>query len=92
MIPDVVDKCTNSHYGKKAIVLYTAGVMEVVQMRLVITTCKNISVVVHVFLIWTEYTQLHIKESIQLHMECRHLDINEFVQLHFIYTDCYIVI
>ena len=33
MIPDVVDKCTNSHYGKKAIVLYTAGVMEVVQMR-----------------------------------------------------------
>ena len=33
MIPDVVDKCINSHYGKKAIVLYTAGVMEVVQMR-----------------------------------------------------------
>ena len=33
MIPDVVDKCTNSHYGKKTIVLYTAGVMEVVQMR-----------------------------------------------------------
>ena len=33
MIPDVVDKCINSHYGKKGIVLYTAGVMEVVQMR-----------------------------------------------------------
>ena len=33
MISDVVDKCINSHYGKKAIVLYTAGVVEVVQMR-----------------------------------------------------------
>ena len=33
MIPDVVDKCKNSHYGKKGIVLYTAGAMEVVQMR-----------------------------------------------------------
>ena len=33
LIPDVVDKSTNSHYGKKAIVLYTAGVLEVVQMR-----------------------------------------------------------
>ena len=33
MIPDVVEKCTNSHNGKKAVVLYTAGVMEVIQMR-----------------------------------------------------------
>ena len=33
IIPDVVEKCQNSPYGKKAIVLYNAGVLEVVQMR-----------------------------------------------------------
>ena len=33
IIPDVVEKCQNSSYGKKAIVLYNAGVLEVVQMR-----------------------------------------------------------
>ena len=33
IIPDVVEKCQNSAYGKKAIVLYNAGVLEVVQMR-----------------------------------------------------------
>jgi len=32
-IPDVVEKCANSAYAKKAIVLYTTGVMEVLQMR-----------------------------------------------------------
>ena len=35
------------------------------------------------FLTWTEYTQLHIKQSIQLHMQCKYLDIKEFLQLHF---------
>ena len=33
IIPDVVEKCQNSSYGKKAIFLYNAGVLEVVQMR-----------------------------------------------------------
>ena len=33
IIPDVVEKCQNSSYGKKAIVLYNAGVLEVIQMR-----------------------------------------------------------
>ena len=33
IIPDVVEKCQNSSYGKKAIVLYNAGVLKVVQMR-----------------------------------------------------------
>ena len=33
IIPDVVEKCQNSSYEKKAIVLYNAGVLEVVQMR-----------------------------------------------------------
>ena len=32
-IPDVMEKCLNSPYGKKAIVLYKPGVMEVLQMR-----------------------------------------------------------
>ena len=33
MIPDVMDKCMNSGYSKKSIVLYTGGVMEILQMR-----------------------------------------------------------
>ena len=33
MIPDVIAKCINSPYGKKAIVLYSSGFMEVLQMR-----------------------------------------------------------
>ena len=33
MIPDVMDKCMNSGYSKKAIVLYNGGVMEILQMR-----------------------------------------------------------
>ena len=37
MIPDVFDKCVNSPYGKKAIVLYSGGMMEVIQMRQVIS-------------------------------------------------------
>lgn len=32
-IPDVLEKCINSCYTKKAIVLYNAGVMEILQMR-----------------------------------------------------------
>ena len=33
LIPDIVEKCSNSAYGKKAIVLYNSGIMEVLQMR-----------------------------------------------------------
>ena len=33
LIPDVNAKCMNSGYSKKAIVLYTGGVMEILQMR-----------------------------------------------------------
>ena len=33
IIPDVVEKCQNLPYGKKAIVLCDAGVLEVIQMR-----------------------------------------------------------
>lgn len=32
-IPDIVAKCTNSGYSKKAIVLYNGGMMEILQMR-----------------------------------------------------------
>ena len=32
-IPDILEKCINSEYSKKAIVLYNGGVMEILQMR-----------------------------------------------------------
>ena len=32
-IPDVMEKCLKSPYGKKAIVRYKGGVMEILQMR-----------------------------------------------------------
>ena len=38
MIPDVIAKCANSSFSKKAIVLYAGGLMEVLQMRYYSTT------------------------------------------------------
>ena len=32
-IPDVMAKCLNSGYSKKAIIFYNQGVMEILQMR-----------------------------------------------------------
>ena len=32
-IPDIMAKCNNSGYSKKAIVFYSEGVMEILQMR-----------------------------------------------------------
>ena len=33
MIPDVMAKCANSSFAKKAVVVYMGGIMEIVQMR-----------------------------------------------------------
>ena len=46
MIPDVLEKCGNSSYGKKAIVLYSSGLMEVVQMRYVFSFIPDVVSVV----------------------------------------------
>ena len=69
MMPDVVDKCMSSGYSKKAIVLYTGGVMEILQMRYNLSifspysTTFNYSFIFKIIYIYINYIQLYLTNS-----------------------------